>query len=161
MARAVTTNLDLIVASARNKIPLNGVFFKNRLPSLIRDGGYIYNLADDTDGEGTHWTAAWVETDRQGKKQVVYFDPFGMAAPENVKKFFMVIDPTLHYSKKVVQNIDSFICGYFVLYFLWYMNRMATKERNIFQRFRDFLALWSEDVQENRTRLEKYLRALE
>lgn len=157
---AVSTNVDLIVAAARNHIPLNGIFFKNRLPALIKDGGYIFNLADDTDAEGTHWTAAWVEPDTHGKKQVVYFDPFGFAPPENVKLFFKVIDPTLHYSKKVVQNIDSFICGYFVLYFLWYMHRMASKERNIFQRMRDFLSLWSEDVKDNRSRLEKYLRAL-
>jgi len=157
---SITTNIELIEASDRNGIPLVGVFFKDKLPSLVYDGGYIFNLADHDDGEGTHWTSAWVEKDRYGKKHVIYFDPFGIAPPENVKRFFYIFDRDVQYSKKQIQNIDSFICGYFVLYFLWYMHRHRQHEKNIYQRFKSFQNLWSEDVEDNRSRLKEYLKCL-
>jgi hypothetical protein len=154
---AITTNIDLMNAAARNKIPLVGVFFKDQLPKEVRPGGYIFNLQDSDQGEGTHWTAAWVE---DGK--VVYFDPFGIGPPENVKRFFWGMDKTMDYNKKVIQNIESFICGYYVLYFLWYMSRFCRfqEARNIHQRFKNFQRLWSEDAEDNRTLLEKYIRCL-
>jgi len=157
---SITTNIELIEASKRNRIPLVGVFFKNRLPSVVYDGGYIFNLADG--GEGTHWTGAWVEKDRNNTKQVVYFDPFSVAPPENIKHFFRGIDKTIEYSKTQVQNIESFICGYYVIYFLWYMSRMCSyrDEPNIFKRFKNFQRLWSNDVEENRLLLKKYLECL-
>ena len=158
---SITTNIELADAARRNNIPLIGVFFKDKLPTHVYDGGYIFNLADHDDGEGSHWTSAWVEKDLHGKKHVVYFDPFAVAPPENVKRFFYAIDKTIFHGTKQVQNIDSFICGYFVLYFLWYMNRCKKQEKNVDKRFKNFESLWSTDVQQNRTLLSEYLKCLQ
>jgi len=159
---AVTNNAELMIAAQRNNIPLVGVFFKDKLPTMIYDGGYIINLANSTDGEGTHWVAIYVERDQHGKQHAVYFDSFGMGLPENVKRFLWAIDESVQYNKKHIQNINSFICGYYVLYFLWYMSRYCRfqESHNIYKRFQQFQNLWSLDVEDNRKLLEQYLECL-
>jgi len=152
----MTTNYQLADAAERNCIPLVGIYFKNRLPDVVQPGGYIFNLADDGE-EGTHWTSAWVEKQGDGKLGVVYFDPFGLSPPENVKHFFSGIDTDVPYIKKQVQNIVSFICGYYVLYFLYYMSHTKA---GIVQKLRRFEMLWSQDPSDNRRLLEEYLKAL-
>lgn len=154
---AITTNFDLADATKRNNIPLVGIYFKNNLPKEVRPGGYIFNLANEGE-DGTHWVGGWVEKDKKdGKMDVVYFDPFGFPAPENIKKFFSVIDRNLVYSRKQIQNINSFICGYYVLYFLFYMSRHTDQ---LFIKMKDFMRLWSFEPENNRSLLERYLKPL-
>lgn len=153
---ALTTNIQLMEAARRNHIPLLGVFFKDELPATIYDGGYIINLQDKSEGGGgTHWTALYVEN-----KNSVYFDSFGAPPPESVKRFVKPIDKQLVYSSKEIQNIVSGVCGYYVLYFLYYMSHRRRQEPNIYRRFKDFQRLWSETPSENRTRLIHYIKPL-
>lgn len=162
---ALTTNFQLEDAAARNNIPLVGVFWKDVLPGVVYQGGYIFNLADhDDENGGTHWTAAWVERNDETKEsEVRYFDPFGFAPPENIKRFFQVIlkgKDDLIYSTKQVQNENSFICGYYVLYFLFYMCRMSCQQRDLGKRFKNFMSIWSNREEDNRRLLKSYLHAL-
>lgn len=148
---AITSNYELADAAGRNDIPLVGIFFKNRLPDHVAPGGYIFNLADD--GEpGTHWTGAWVEG-----KRVAYYDPFGFPAPENIKKFFRGVDRSMLWSDIQVQNVETAICGYYVLLFLWHM---AHRRGSIHDKFQQFQRLWSNDPEDNRKLLAGYLETL-
>lgn len=153
---SITTNYDLVEATARNNIPLVGVFYKNKLPQQVYQGGYIFNLADN-DEDGTHWTSAWVEKEN-GKLKVVYWDSFGVAPPENIKHYFSKIDPSVPYSKKQVQNIVSSICGYYVLFFLYFMSH---RQGSVMSKLKKFETLWSLNPEENRRLLEEYLKPLE
>lgn len=156
---SITTNVDLANAASRNHIPLIGIYFKDQLPRCVKEGGYIFNLQDHDKGDGTHWTGAWVERDNRGRLQVIYFDPFGIAPTENIKLFFYPIDKTLEYNRKHIQNINSYICGYYVLFFLYWMSR-SVRDGSIFLRFRRFLRLWDKP-EKNRELLMKYLKPLE
>ena len=150
---ALSTNVELIDAARRNCIPLIAVAFKDQLPSHIRKyGGYIINLQNKGEGNGTHWTALFVQN-----KQVIYFDSFGFAPPELVKMFARQIDPSVVYNKKQIQNVESGVCGYYVLYFLYFMSHT---KGTIHQKFQRFLNMWSDDPQKNRTLLERYIKPL-
>lgn len=152
------TNVDLEEQACRLHIPLVGVFSKDQLPRHRREGGYIVNLQDAADEHGnplpgTHWTAFYIE-----KGQAVYFDPFGVWPPRAVQTFLQPFRPW-HFSTKQVQNIRSTICGYYVLYFVWFMARNRSL-KTVRQRFQAFLRLFSTDVEKNKTLLEKYLKPL-
>lgn len=147
---AITSNFELADAAERNNIRLVGIFFKNALPDHVAPGGYIFNLADEN--PGTHWTGGWVEG-----KRVVYFDPFGFPAPEKVKHFFRSVDRSMLWSDIQVQNVETAICGYYVLLFLWFM---AHQRGSVGDKFEKFKKLWSPEPEENRRRLEEYLKSL-
>lgn len=153
---ALTTNTQLIDAAKRNHLPLNAVVFKDELQHIpVRDGAYIINL-DNTNKNGgnggTHWCAFYIE----GKK-AFYFDPFAVHPPEAVERYLSKYDTRM--SVKQIQNIFSNVCGYYCLFFIYYM----TKEKGqqpFFQRAYSFLNLFSSDPKDNLKLLECYLKPL-
>lgn len=148
---AITNNTELIEACRRNNIPLVGVYYKDQLPSTIKNGCYIFNLANSDDGTGgTHWTGAVI----QGR-QVCYFDSFGKEPPYPISFFFS--NHQVQYNPQQVQSIASGVCGYYVLYFLFYMTHRQMKCPDIFCRFQFFLKLWDNDPEKNREILSKKL----
>ena len=153
------TNFDLEGHAKRLALPLHGVFSKDQLPPYHRDGAYIVNLQDSVDEAGnplggTHWTGFYIE-----KGKAVYFDPFGVIAPLSVQHFLRPFKPWL-YSEKHIQNIRSEICGYYVLYFIWFMTNHQSKIKDVNQRFKRFLGLFSNDPTKNKTLLQKYIKPL-
>lgn len=146
------TNVALEEKAVRLHIPLVGVFSKDKLPITKKDGGYIINLQDSDKGSGTHWTAFYVEGSSR-----VYFDSFGVIPPLSVQRF---LRNKYVYSTKHIQNIQSEICGYYVLYFLWFMWNHRNRIRDVRQRFCAFLRLFSKDPTKNKTLLQKYIKPL-
>ena len=66
-----------------NEPRFNGVFSRDNLPKQIKDGAQVINLHEHKD-TGTHWVALFCKK----KKEIVYFDSFGVEhIPEEVKKF--------------------------------------------------------------------------
>ena len=165
------TNFDLEERAKEINIPLVGVFSKDRLPPIRRPGGYIINLQDSIDEAGnplpgTHWTSFYIEDGPCGKlgcnprrRVAVYFDSFGVIAPQSVQEFLRPFRPWM-YSEKHIQNIRSEICGYYALYFIWFMHRHRFKIKDINKRFQTFLRLFSNDPEKNKKLLEKYIRPL-
>lgn len=149
---AWTTNYELMDAALRNGIPLNGIFFKNNLPDRRRPGGYIINLAD-MGQEGTHWVSLWIEDNK-----AVYFDSFGIAMPEDVKQF--ISGMPYEYSQKHIQNIDSGICGFYVIFELYYMTKMMRRVPHPFTRYKMFLKKFSHEPEDNRKILEELIKPL-
>lgn len=157
------TNIDLEERAKEIGIPLVGVFSKDQLPPIRRNGGYIINLQDANDENGkplpgTHWTAFYIEG--AGRcPTAVYFDSFGVIAPAAVQHYLKPYRPWL-YSQKQIQNIRSTICGYYALYFIWFMHRHRHKIPDLNKRFLAFLRLFSNDPEKNKTILERYLKPL-
>jgi hypothetical protein len=151
---AITTSSQLEEASRRNNIPLNAIVFKDQLKYVpVRNGGYIVNMADSRDHNGgTHWVCFYIE----GKK-AVYFDPFGIYAPQAVEKYLSRHNTMI--ITKQIQNIFSDICGYYCLYFLYYMKKQR-RHVPVFRRAQDFTDLFSSDPKDNRKLLNNYLKPL-
>lgn len=152
------TNYDLEEEAYKFHVPLVGIYNKDTLPPHPQEGGYIINTQDDLDattGEdlpGTHWVAFYIEG-----KHAVYFDSFGFAPSLQVQNFLKPFIP-YEYNTKLIQNIQSGVCGNYVLYFLVYMTRARRNDPNLNQRFKKFLSLWSPDVEKNRTILLNLLK---
>jgi hypothetical protein len=151
------TNYDLLRIAKKLGIPLVDILNKDVLPSSPVEGGYIFNLQDDKDDQGndnfgTHWVALYIE----GNK-AAYFDSFGFPPPVQVHHFIKKFRPYA-VSEKHIQNVRSGVCGWFVIYFLWFM--VNHKHIPFNQRFQKFIGLWSDDPTKNKTLLEKYMKPL-
>ena len=98
----------------QNEPRCNGVFSRDNLPNIIKNGAYVINL-DEYDDIGTHWIALYVNN-----KAVTYFDSFGAEhIPKEIVKFIG--------NKNIITNIyriqayDSIMCGYFCIGFINFM----------------------------------------
>lgn len=158
---AILSNFDIGNVLERNGIPLVYIGFKDKLIGThLQVGSYVLNMADSDDGTGgTHWICFLVER-INGIHHVVYFDPFGLDPPEIVKKYVSKIDDDIVYNNEQLQNENSSICGWYVIYFIYYMNKMKQQEQDIYKRFRLFLRLFSTRPEDNRTLLKEYLKPL-
>ncbi len=122
------SNFDIEEIAPLFKITLLAVIDHRALSSYpLVDGSYILNL------NNKHWTALFVKN-----KQGFYFDSYGVIYPTSVKKFC----PNILYSDDSIQSLNSVLCGYFSLYFLYWMTNKydtsLTKTFNVFRSmFRD------------------------
>ena len=106
----------------------NGVFSRDNLPKKIKYGAYVINL-DECADVGTHWIASFCE-----KKQIVYFDSFGVEhVPEDIKEF--IGNKNIKANIFRIQANNSVMCGYFSIGFIDFM--LASKELT------DFTTLFS------------------
>ena len=55
----------------QNKISLNGVYSRNKLPK-IKDGAYVINL-DEYESIGTHWTVLYVNGNHRKEPYYLIF----------------------------------------------------------------------------------------
>ena len=66
----------------QNEPRSNGVFSRDNLPNIIKNGAYIINL-DEYHDIGTHWIALYINN-----KIVTYFDSFGVEhIPKEIMEF--------------------------------------------------------------------------
>jgi hypothetical protein len=157
------TNIDLIKAAQKYNIPLNGVFSKNEPPQELYPGGYIINLEDSHNSAGaklpgSHWVSFWIEPGR--KNQVVYFDSFGFPPSLNTQDLLREFVP-YKYNTVQIQNVNSGICGYYGLFFVWWMHNMSKKYPNLDERFERFLKKFNlKNPEKNRAILQKLLEIL-
>ena len=90
-----------------------GVYSRDDLPKQIKNKECgIVNL-DTRIGQGTHWVAY-----RNVDRFCEYFDSFGLAMPLEVEKYMTTSGKQLEYSGDEIQERDSVLCGYWVLYYL-------------------------------------------
>ena len=142
-SNAQLSNYDLLDAARRFNIPLLGVYSKNELSSVpIRRGGYIINMENTHDSAGnplggSHWVAVWV--DRKGLS--CYFDPFGFPPPVEIEKWlYRTRQKTFYINNIMIQSFASEICGYYCIYFIYYMNRYKNVFPVLEKRFREFIS---------------------
>lgn len=142
------TNWDLETEAGEMRLPLVGVFNKDNLPSIHREGFYIINMQDDYDSKGndlsgTHWVVFYIEGN-----QAVYFDSFGFKPPLQVQNFLKNWLP-YPYNEKHIQNIRSGVCGKYVLAFMKFMhsNRQI---RSLKERLQKFISRFKTDTTQNR-----------
>ena len=97
-----------------NKPRFNGVYSRNNLPKIIKNGPYVINL-DEYANVGTHWIALYVKNN-----EVIYFDSFGVEhVPKEIKKLIGNKDIKTNIFR--IQAYNSIMCGYFCIGFIGFM----------------------------------------
>ena len=111
------SNIELDEAAKIMRLPgFRGTFSKDELPTPMRPGTYIVNMENAVNSRGkplpgSHWVVAEIHKDH-----TVYADPFGVVPPLEIIKRAPAL---IHWSKKQVEDIDSQLCGFYCLYFLY------------------------------------------
>jgi hypothetical protein len=140
------TNFDIEEIAKSLKLPIVGVFSKDKLPQKRFIGSYYINMEDSDKGNGTHWVFARIFD--FGK--AIYFDSYGVNPPEPVRDFLKPFAP-FGFSNRHIQDINSENCGRFCLicdYFFTHQVKKLTKD-NVEECFDDFLNSWSIDTKTN------------
>ena len=77
MLNNITSNTELLEILKKYNININGVYAKDQIKKPLKDGFYIINL-DNSDGNGTHWTALYKINDAFS----LYWDSFEFPPPQ-------------------------------------------------------------------------------
>ena len=131
------SDVQLTELAKKLKFTLNGIYFADEITCQdLRPGNYIINTSPqfDDDGNqnlGTHWVCM-VVTKRENKIWVQYFDPFGVAPPENLKKIVEKrYKRRINYTTKNVQSMVSSICGWFCVTYLHFIHQFPSRTKDI------------------------------
>jgi len=144
------TDRQIVTEAKRRGLPLIGVFLKDSLPlgNPSPHGLYVFNL-DNSDGEGTHWTAAFTRG-----KEVTYFDSFGFPPPVEIVRFLKRRYKKVGWNGWVLQSIKSTVCGWWVIAF---GEHMANTNGPLQKDANDFLCQFGSDFTENDRSLRELL----
>ena len=135
------SNIDITNILRAQGIEINGIFMKDELPTRLKKGFYVVNLASNSDNNGgTHWTTLYYSS-----ADSFYFDAFGFIAPMEVDKRLK----SYVYNTSQIQDINSTACGFYCIGFIIYMN----SQKNKMEGYKSFVNLFSSDTKENDKKL--------
>ena len=123
------SNIDIIDILHKYGITINGVFSKDLLPDVLKEGWYIINLQNHNKGDGTHWTCFCVND--LGRNQ--YWDSFGFDCPKHLHQNLKPYD----FNNREIQNLQSSACGYFCIALIKFVEsgKNKTSLPNLIKRF--------------------------
>ena len=97
-----------------NEPRFNGVYSRDNLPKIIKNGAYVINLNEYAD-VGTHWIVLYVKNN-----EVIYFDSFGLEhVSKEIKRFIGHKNTKTNIFR--IQADNSIMCGYFCIGFIDFM----------------------------------------
>ena len=97
-----------------NEPRFNGVYSRDNLPKIIKNGAYVINLDEYTDVD-TNWVALYVKNN-----EVIYFDSFSVEhVPKEIKRFIGHKNTKTNIFGMQVDN--SIMRGYFCTGFIDFM----------------------------------------
>ena len=97
-----------------NELRFNGVYSRDNLPKIIKNGAYVINLYEYGD-VGTHWIALYVKSN-----EVIHFGSFGVEhVPKEIKRFIGHKNTKTNIFR--IQADNSIMCGYFCIRFIDFM----------------------------------------
>ena len=143
------TDANLFDLAKRMQIPLNRVCFKDELSEepIEYNKAYIINLEDEIDAEsgerngGTHWCAFQVNKYPNGKIEGIYFDPYGVGPPEDVKKF---CGKKLASTGKDIQGLYDNYCGWACCALLHWINSAGNRTKDLYTDVETFLDMFED-----------------
>ena len=137
--------------AGKMNIPLEGVYFKDALPSKLKyNRAYVLNMEDELDHEGkpndgSHWVALQIFKNRDGRVEPIYFDSFGIAPPRDVSAAVTSFcGKHLPHCSKDVQSLVSSMCGWYVLAFLHFINAADCRTGHPYSDTAIFLDMFSD-----------------
>ena len=166
------TDSQIETLAKRMSIPLADILFKDELEAPLEfNKAYIVNIEDSVNdngehNEGTHWVYLQCNKYANGKIESIYFDPYGMPPPENVKS---VVKKTtkqqgLPYTEVDIQSLMNNACGYYCLAIGHYINASEYRSNNLYDDVNDFLSLFDDlnksvDFKKNEYVLKHFFRS--
>ena len=146
-----STNIELLQYAQKHKIPLSGVYSKDKLPNGYTDNtGIIINMAD-SNKSGTHWVSVYVSNNTP-----IYFDSYGAVPPREVINYMEKINKkNWVINKQQIQSLQSGYCGYYCIYFIKEMS--INKVNSPSFKLNSFLKKFSIDSKTNLKLLKHYL----
>lgn len=138
------SNFDIIKICRELNINLVYVGYKNEiLNDKPVDGGYILNMTDSTDdAEGSHWVALYIKGNN-----ACYYDSFGVGIVDDVISF-LSNKSKIYYNKTQQQHIDSVLCGWFCVLFL-YIFQFNEKRKSYPKLYEYMQGLFTTNYKEN------------
>ena len=92
----------------------NGVYSRDNLPKIIKNGTYVINLDEYAD-VGTHWIALYANDN-----EITYFDSFGVEhVPKEIKKFIgdkNIKTNIFRIQADIHKCVDTFVLDSLILY---------------------------------------------
>ena len=139
----------------RMNIPLalnKGIAFKDEIKAkdLQYNKSYFINLDDEYDekgrlNSGSHWTCFQIIKYPNGEVAPMYFDPFGVGAPEDVKEQVMKFcKKKLPYNTKDIQSMMANACGWYCCAYLHYINNFSHRCGDIYEDTEQFLSYFDD-----------------
>ena len=107
-----------------------GVYPRNELPRYLPHHTTTHAFFINTDhrqGPGKHWVAVWFD----GRGKAEYFDSFGLPPSfyPDIERFILRHSYQYRYNQRLVQDLTSSACGYYVLYFIFKKSRGVSLSR--------------------------------
>ena len=155
----ILSNLDIEYLSKRFDIKLNACVSKDMLRTIKpKSGGYVINLQDLADGNGSHWVALHLS-----RGCAIYFDSFGCVCPLDVLDFCNRYSRTFDiiHSETQIQDIKQECCGYYALYFLHWIQSKPRLKYNLDYYLNSFIRIFDiNDFSKNDNILQEFFRQL-
>jgi hypothetical protein len=147
------SNFDIENICNQLKLPLVGVFSKDKLPDKRFIGSYYINMENYDDGNGTHWVFARIFP----TGEAIYFDSFGIKSPTEVEAFLKPFRPYATNNRQI-QDLKSDKCGLFCIACDSFFSFHSNPKEDIAENYDDFLNMWSKDPEKNDKVLKEYLK---
>jgi hypothetical protein len=147
------SNYDLEDICKILKLPIVGVYSKERLPSINYIGSYYINMQNYDDGDGTHWIFARIFPNGEA----IYFDSYGLKSPKEVENFLSTFRPYATNNRQI-QSLESENCGLYCVACDYFFTYDFIYKKPIDENFDDFLNMWSKFPEKNDKVLKEYLR---
>jgi hypothetical protein len=165
------TDLQIKELSKKMGIPLGGIFFKNELKNIDYNKSYFVNMQDSVDetgqlNPGTHWVLLQVNKYPSGEIAPFYFDSYGVAPPEDIKKAVEKLTGKkgLPYNKKDIQSLMNNACGFYCLALSHFINASQYRTGKLYHDIDIFLEMFDDlnkavDFKKNEFILHHFFRA--
>lgn len=165
------TDVALRELCKRMEIPLADICFKDELPNKLEfNKAYIINLEDeyDEDGKkngGTHWVCLQINKYPNGKTEGIYFDPYGVGKPSDVKKAVeRTIGKNIPETTKDIQSLMNNACGWYCCALLHFINSSQYRSKDLFTDVSTFLDMFDDlnesvDFKKNEYILKHFFRS--
>jgi len=156
MSNELLSNIDIIEYCKLFKINLHECMSKDLYNDITaRTGCYVINLEDSVEGNGTHWTCLCIAS-----HYVMYFDSYGLPIPEPIKAFVFRYKPnvTIIYSSDIIQSLESVNCGWFCIFFMWWITVKNQYSPNSYRNLNIHNALYSFNRDKNDSIIQKNIK---
>ena len=134
------SNFDLIDIAKTYGIDNLNVVMNDELKYYeFKTGYYIINL-EDTDDLGSHWVCLIVEN---GK--CIYWDSFGCLPSHDVENWMKQSKYKYMFNNRIVQDLDSVLCGLFALGVIIYVILTPTDLYEAVDNYTDLFSMEPKD----------------
>ena len=137
------SNIEIISICKQYVLGLTECCMKNELHTIKVNGHYIINL-ENSNQPGTHWCCLVTEKDC-----CFYFDSFGCLPPQEVQNLLQKYYKRIYFNNKIIQNMQSVLCGYFCLAFLIFLKKHQKVKNTLLQKGQQYTEIFKNDTKLN------------